>query len=132
MKAQHNMDVSWVEVCGLNEILPNAGAACLLAGRQIALLRVGGAVFGIDNYDPFSRANVIARGIVGSREGKLKVTSPMYKQSFCLETGQCFDDPEVSLDIYPVRVQKGRVFVRTVATHKLRARNPELLHERRA
>ncbi len=125
-------DATWVDVCELDEILPSAGVACLVQGRQVALFRVGAQVFGIDNYDPFSKTNVMARGIVGCRGGKPKVASPMYKQSFCLQTGVCFDDPEVALDIHPVRVQAGRVLVRTAAMHKLRARNPELLSERRA
>ncbi len=127
-----DIDLAWFDACAIDQILPNTGVACLIAGRQIALFRVGDAVFGIDNYDPFSRANVIARGIVGSRAGQLKVASPMYKQSFSLETGACFDDPSVCLETFPVRISEGRVLVRTAATHKLRTRNPELLSERRA
>lgn len=127
-----SMDLSWTEVCALDDILPNTGVACLHQGRQIALFRVGDDVFAIDNYDPFSRANVMARGIVGCRSGTPKVASPMYKQSFCLQTGACFDDPSVCLDTFHVRIEAGRVFVRAAVTHKLRPRNPELLSERRA
>jgi nitrite reductase (NADH) small subunit len=132
MQREQSTSATWVDVCGLDEILPDAGVACLIGGRQIALFRVGSEVFGIDNYDPYSQANVLSRGIVGCRGGKLKVASPMYKQSFCLETGVCFDDPAVTLETFPVRVVGGRVLVRTAATHMLRTRNPELLSERRA
>jgi len=138
MRAELKMDVAWVEVCALDDILPNTGVACLVAGRQIAVFRVRsiGApedeVFATENYDPFSEANVIARGIVGCRAGQPKVASPMYKQSFCLRTGACFDDPSVSIEVFPVRVAMGRVLVRSSATHKLRARNADLLSERGA
>ncbi|MGH3849921.1 MAG: nitrite reductase small subunit NirD, partial [Pseudonocardiaceae bacterium] len=70
-------------------------------------------LFALSNYDPFSRANVLSRGIVGCRAGRLKVASPIYKQSFDLATGVCLDDPTVSVLSYPVRVVDGRVEVGT-------------------
>lgn len=134
MRAELKLDVTWIDVCSVDDILPNAGVACLVAGRQIAIFRLDreGDVFAVDNYDPFSRANVIARGIVGCRDGRPKVASPMYKQSFCLRTGACMDDPAVSLDVFPVRIEGRRVFVRTSAMQKLRPRNSDLLSERGA
>jgi nitrite reductase (NADH) small subunit len=103
----------WVDVCALDEILPDTGVAALVGGRQIALVRVGdGAeVYALDNFDPFSHAFVIARGIVGDRQGVPKIASPIFKQSFDLRTGQCLDDPSVRLASYPVRVAGGRVIV---------------------
>ena len=47
------------------------------------------------NLDPFSRANVLSRGIVGDLKGELVVASPVYKQHFSLRTGQCVEDPDV-------------------------------------
>jgi nitrite reductase (NADH) small subunit len=103
----------WVDVCALDEITPDTGVAALVAGRQIAIVRVGdGAeVYAVDNFDPFSRAYVIARGIVGDRGGVPKIASPIFKQSFDLATGQCLDDPAVRLPSYPVRVADGRISV---------------------
>src|SRR5262249_40114774 len=43
----------------------------------------------------------------------LKVASPVYKNSFCLRTGQSLDKPEIKLPTYPVRVVGGRVQVRS-------------------
>jgi nitrite reductase (NADH) small subunit len=37
------------------------------------------------------------------------VASPVFKQSFDLRTGQCLDDPAVSVHSYPARVRAGRV-----------------------
>ncbi|MES1204398.1 MAG: nitrite reductase small subunit NirD [Pseudomonadota bacterium] len=105
--------LSWVDVCALDDLIPSCGVPALIAGRQIAVVRWGeGAdVFALSNYDPFSEAFVIARGIVGDRAGCPKIASPIYKQSFDLETGVCLDDPTVALRTYPVRVRNGRVEV---------------------
>jgi nitrite reductase (NADH) small subunit len=104
------MTTEWVPVCALDELAPNTGAAALVAGRQVAVVRFGeDAVFALDNYDPFSHAFVIARGIVGDHEGIPKIASPIYKQTFDLRTGQCLDDPAVRLTTYPVRLNAGIV-----------------------
>ncbi|NUU24867.1 MAG: nitrite reductase (NAD(P)H) small subunit, partial [Streptomycetaceae bacterium] len=72
-----------------------------------------GQVFAIGNQDPFSGANVMSRGIVGSRGDVPTVASPMFKQVFDLRTGVCLDDPEVSLPVYPVEIVGGQVVVGT-------------------
>ena len=107
-------DLDWLDACALADIPVGCGVAALLRGRQIALIRPGEgeAVFALSNYDPFSEAFVIARGIVGDAAGRLKIASPIYKQSFDLETGACLDDGAVRLPIYPARVRDGRVEVR--------------------
>ena len=107
--------LAWVDVCALDDILPDTGVAALVAGRQIAVVRVGDGeeIYAVDNFDPFSHAFVIARGIVGDRGGVPKIASPIFKQSFDLRTGQCLDDPAVRLPSYPVRVAAGRILVAT-------------------
>jgi len=104
---------AWTDVCALEDITPDTGAAALVGGRQIAVVRVGDGeeVYALDNFDPFSRACVIARGIVGDRGGVAKIASPIFKQSFALATGACLDDPAVRLRVYPVRVAGGRIAV---------------------
>lgn len=101
----------WVDVCALDDILPDTGVCALLDGTQIALVRAGERVYAIDNFDPFGQAFVMSRGIVGDRGGVLKIASPLHKQSFDLATGQCLDDAGVRLPVYPVRVRGGRVEV---------------------
>ena len=105
--------LEWLEVCALSDIPPGCGVAALLRGRQIALVRPGegDTLFALSNYDPFSEAFVIARGIVGDAAGRPKIASPIYKQSFDLATGACLDDASVRLPVYPVRVRGGRVEV---------------------
>ncbi len=105
--------VRWIDVCALEEIVPDTGVCALVAGAQIALVRVGeGAqVYALDNFDPFSKAFVVSRGIVGDRGGVPKIASPIYKQSFDLRSGQCLDEPAVRIPVYLTRVHGGRVEV---------------------
>jgi len=105
--------LTWVDVCALDDIWPNSGVAALLGGKQIAIVRFGDGdqVYALANFDPFSDAFVIARGIVGDRAGRPKIASPIYKQNFDLETGVCLDDPNVVLATYPARVRGGRIEV---------------------
>jgi nitrite reductase (NADH) small subunit len=104
---------SWVEVCALDDLTPASGVAAMIGGRQIAVVRVGDGdeVYAVGNFDPFSRAFVIARGIVGDRAGVPKIASPIFKQSFDLRTGQCLDDPSVRLPSFPVSVRNGRIAI---------------------
>ena len=106
---------TWIDVCPLSAITPNTGVCALVAGQQVAIFRVGdGAdVFAISNYDPFSKAYVLSRGIVGDRAGIAKVASPIYKQNFNLLTGECLDDETVSVPTFEVRVVNDRVQVAT-------------------
>ena len=103
---------TWTPVCLLDDLLVERGACVLVDGRQVALFRLGdGSVHALSNYDPFSEAFVIARGIVGDRGGCPKIASPIYKQNFDLRTGACLDDASVTLPTYPVRVHAGRIQV---------------------
>ena len=97
--------MSWVAVCGVDEIAPATAACALLHGQQVALVRFGDQVFALDNLDPFSGAFVIARGIVGDAGGVPKIASPMHQQTFDLRTGRCLDDPTRALRVWPCRVR---------------------------
>ena len=103
-----------LEVCSVSDIAPNSGRAVLVDGKQIAIFRIctdtGDQFFAIDNFCPFSKANVLSRGIIGSLKGKLVVASPIYKQHFCLESGACLEDKSVSVNTWPV-IQEGEKLV---------------------
>ncbi|NJL42854.1 MAG: nitrite reductase small subunit NirD [Pseudanabaena sp. SU_2_4] len=108
---------TWTEVCALSDIAPNTGVCALveteLGSIQVAVFRFGEGtdIFALSNYDPFSKAYVLSRGLVGDRKGTPKVASPIYKQNFNLLTGQCLDDETVSIPTFPARLINGRVQV---------------------
>ena len=98
------MNDNWIQVCKADEILPYSGVAALISDRQVAIFRVHSEYYAISDFDPFSGAYVLSRGIIGDRGGVVKVASPIYKQSFSLKTGECLDDPAIKLPTYPVRI----------------------------
>jgi NAD(P)H-dependent nitrite reductase small subunit len=102
----------WIAVCRLEDIVPDTGVCALVEGRQVAVFRLGDdRVYAIDNHDPFSRANVLSRGIVGDLKGELVVASPVYKQHFSLVSGRCVEEPDVRVPVYSVQVEDGVVRV---------------------
>jgi nitrite reductase (NADH) small subunit len=103
---------NWTRVCCLEDIVPNTGVGALVGGRQIAIFRLDDdSLYALDNYDPFSRANVLSRGIVGDIKGQLVIASPVYKQHYSLPTGQCLEDAAVRVAVYPVRLEGESIWV---------------------
>jgi nitrite reductase (NADH) small subunit len=105
--------IVWVDVCAFDALTPDRGVCAIVGGDQVAVFRLSpdDALYAISNYDPFSSAFVLSRGIVGSHGPVPKVSSPMYKQCFDLTTGRCLEDPRVSVPTFAVRVVDGRVQV---------------------
>ena len=117
----------WVEICSYGSIYPDTGVCALVDGRQVAVYRLSdGSLHAVSNFDPFSRAHVLSRGIVGDRNGEPKVASPIYKQTFNLRTGVCYEDQNVRLDVYRVRRRSGVV---EVFAAPLNVTDPELDEE---
>ena len=108
-------DTPYHKICALDDIPQNTGVCALIDGQQIAVFRTAtDALYAVGNHDPFSKANVLSRGILGTKGDTPKVASPIYKQQFDLTTGQCLDDPEVTIPTYAVREQEGVVYVSAV------------------
>lgn len=103
----------WTQACRLDYLIPGRGVAVLLkGGRQAALfLLPDGGLYAVGNIDPFGRAAVMSRGIVGDRGGEPVVASPLLKQAFSLLDGHCMDDASTALPVYAVRVVDGVVGV---------------------
>ena len=106
----------WIDVCHLDDITPNTGVGALIAGQSVALFRVGNEkrIYALSNKDPFSQANVMARGIIGDLQGERVIASPIYKQHFSLATGRCLEDKDQKLSVFPTKIENGRVWVGTV------------------
>ncbi|NQX89311.1 MAG: nitrite reductase small subunit NirD [Halioglobus sp.] len=98
---------NWTTVCAVDDIPPNSGRCALVGTHQVAVFRVRRTnkdeFYALDNHDPFSGANVLSRGIVGTVDDKLVVASPVYKQHFCLQTGACLEE-DIDLTTWAVRV----------------------------
>jgi nitrite reductase (NADH) small subunit len=53
----------------------------------------------------------MARGIVGTHQGIPTIASPLHKEAYSLETGECLSNPDLRLELYPSRVVDGTVQV---------------------
>ncbi|WP_395105730.1 nitrite reductase small subunit NirD [Actinomadura sp. SCN-SB] len=96
--------VRWHDICAYDDLLPERGVCAMVEGVQVAVFRVfDGGLFALSNLDPFSGAQVMSRGILGTRGGAPTVASPMFKQVFDLRSGVCLDDPRVALPTFAVR-----------------------------
>ena len=106
------LERAWTDVCHVDDVQVERGMRVLVGDAHVALFRTyDGEVHAIDAIDPFCGASVLARGIVGSKDGDPFVASPMYKQRFDLRTGVCLEDSTVSVQVYPVEVDSGRIRV---------------------
>ncbi len=95
----------WKAVCTVEDLVPESGIAVWTEDGPVAVFYLPHrlpALFAISHTDPFSGANVLARGLTGDLKGQPMVASPLYKQHFNLITGQCLEDESVSVKTYPV------------------------------
>jgi nitrite reductase (NADH) small subunit len=98
----------WHRVCAVDELEISWGEAALIAGLQVALFRTApGEVFAVAQEDPATGAFVMARGILGSRGTRPTIASPLHKEVYDLETGECFGNPELRLATFNTRVADG-------------------------
>ncbi|NUT70782.1 nitrite reductase small subunit NirD [Pseudarthrobacter sp. C4D7] len=102
----------WRRVCMVDDLEPAWGEAALVAGRQVALFRTGPSeVFAVAHQDPATGANVMARGILGSKGTRPTISSPLHKEVYDLETGECFSAPGLRLEAFSTRIIDGFVEV---------------------
>lgn len=106
---------NWIDICHIDDLQPDSGVCALVNGKQVALFYLPRlqTVYAMGNYDPFSQANVLSRGMVGDMGGQPMLASPMYKQHFHLQTGVCFEDETISVPTYPARIEQDRVAIQT-------------------
>ena len=95
---------AWVAVCTKGQLIAERGVAVLVGETPVALFLVADGeeefIYAVGHRDPFSGANVIARGLVGSVGSRDTVASPMFKHVFDLATGECLSDPSRSLPVF--------------------------------
>lgn len=107
---------TWQPLCRRADLVAFSGVVAWLetSAAQVALFYLPGhtpALYALDHLDPFSKACVIGRGIVGDLDGAPVIASPLYKQHFRLSDGQCLEDESVKLRTWPVRFDGDRVVI---------------------
>ena len=132
----HSHDVAaspadWFDVCRLDGLEPLWGEAALIDGVQVALVLLpDGSLYAVSNQDPATGSFVMSRGIIGSRGARPTLASPLHKQVYDLETGECFTSAEYALRTFPVRALHGTVQVQVREPVQLREPSePEIAAE---
>ncbi|MCK4494624.1 MAG: nitrite reductase small subunit NirD, partial [Methylococcales bacterium] len=97
----------WVTICTVENLQADSGVCALVEKTQVAIFYMpkDDKIYAINNYDPFSKAYVLSRGLIGDIGGEPMVSSPIYKQHFSLKTGQCFEDETIKVKSYQVRIE---------------------------
>lgn len=111
-----NARTYWNAVCTVEDLVPESGIAVWTEDGPVAVFYLPHrlpALFAISHTDPFSGANVLARGITGDLEGEPVVASPLYKQHFNLKTGTCLEDNSIIVKTYPVLLDGNRILLET-------------------
>jgi NAD(P)H-dependent nitrite reductase small subunit len=105
---------NWTKICSTEDLQPNSGICALVNGKQVAIFYMPklSEVYAVDNWDPFGKANVLSRGLIGDIDGAPMVASPLYKQHFDLKSGQCLEDEEVKLNTYEIQINNDSVEIR--------------------
>ena len=104
-----------ISLCMQADLIPNSGICAELDGQQIALFylpRESPQLYALGNWDTIGKANILSRGMVGDLDGRLVVASPMYKQHFDLLTGECLEDTEICVPVFPVSLVGDHVMLR--------------------
>lgn len=101
----------FIEICSIDKLVKGAGIAALVGDIQIALYYINGQVYALNNYDPIGKAYVMSRGLIGDLKGHLMVASPLQKQHYDLQTGQCLDVEGVTIPVYQTKLENGTVYV---------------------
>ena len=102
----------WEAVCTVDDLVADSGIAVWTEDGPVAVFYLPHrlpARVAISHRDPFSGANVLARGITGDLKGEPVVASPLYKQHFSLRSGQCLEDENMQVKVYPVLLDGNRI-----------------------
>lgn len=99
------MDEGYFKICKVSELTENLGKRFLINDVDIAVFKVNGEVFVLNNTCPHQHTTIIYDGFV--EEGC--VVCPAHGWMFNLKTGKQPTGAR-GLDVYPVKVVKDEVF----------------------
>ena len=98
----------WQRVAALADLADDAALAVRLGNRRIALYRLDGKVYALDDVCTHALA-LLSQGFIENGA----VECPLHGARFDIATGRCLSPPAtVDLRTYEVRVEGGEVYVR--------------------
>lgn len=107
-------DVSvWHPACSVDKFPVNGGLCFYFAGLQIAVFNFTRRKewYATQNLCPHKNQMILSRGMIGSEGEEPKVACPFHKHTFSLKSGENLNGNVCELATYPVKVEKGMVYV---------------------
>ena len=98
----------WQKVAKVNEVEDSTGKVVEVNGQQVALFKVGGTFYAIDNIC-HHRGGPLAEGYL--EEGV--VTCPWHAWTYDVKTGACQSVPDVKQKCFKVKVEGEDILVET-------------------
>ena len=104
---------TWYKTARVEDFPVNGGACILYKNLQVAIFNFGHGRewYATQNLCPHKQQMILARGMIGSKQGEPKVACPYHKKTFSLRTGKNLDGQECDLATYPVKVENGYVYI---------------------
>ncbi len=102
------MSADWTDAAAEQDLWEGAGIAVIVLGQELALFRVGDALYATDNLCTHGHAR-LCEGFVEGHE----IECPLHQGRFDLKTGEATCAPVTEpIKTYPIRMEGGRVQVR--------------------
>ncbi|HRX82041.1 MAG TPA: nitrite reductase small subunit NirD, partial [Pirellulaceae bacterium] len=105
-------NTTWIKV-GITSDFPKDGGATIKYGEvQLAVYFTSrGEWYACQNMCPHKNAFVLSRGIIGNAGETPKVSCPLHKKPFSLQTGESLSGEDFSVKVFPVKVEGDEVFL---------------------
>ncbi|CAG8477667.1 9928_t:CDS:2 [Ambispora leptoticha] len=115
-------DKSWVKIAPVDTFPSDGGEVIKYGDVQIAVFNTHTRTrwYATQNMCPHKRAFVLSQGLVGDDEnGTIKVSCPMHKKNFALETGECLGDNGLKIMTFDVKIEDNHVWLNLPHTEEL-------------
>lgn len=104
---------SWFKAARTIDFPENGGACVKYKDLQIAVFNFSrrNEWYACQNLCPHKMQMALSRGMIGSAGEEPKVACPFHKKTFSLRSGECMNAEEYKIDVYPVKIEDGFVYI---------------------
>lgn len=104
--------MNWLTICDESALPVFGGIAAWVGGKAIAIFNLGEqGIFAMDNADPATGVGVLSRGLICDLQRDIFVASPLHKQHYSLTNGLCIEDESLSVELYQIKCEQGKVMI---------------------
>lgn len=98
---------NWIKAAKAGDVPSNTGLAVEIEGQAVALYKVDGQVYAIEGVCPHAGGPLAE----GSLNGCLAMC-PWHGWEFDVKTGKCDFNSDIAVKTYPVKEEKGEIFIK--------------------